>query len=407
VIQRSRDRVASAPAGVVSSPRTILLVPFADGIGDFVTMLPIVEAVCRRYPNATISVAASEHAELLLPDGRVQVRTPSWLRRPTSPTVVRYRWLISQRLVAALSDFALRRELGRFDLSINLFRTWERGMPFSRDWTPQVPARAGATHSLDFLAEQLDRWDVALPPARRTPRIAVRAYARDWAARRWHRDGLADRAVVGLVPASNMTIKQWPLERWAGLNDDLNAVGLRTVLFTPGPAHPANRLLDLSAPPPVPIQVGLDYVAAALERCSLVVAVDTGLLHMAAAVGTPYVGLFGPTNPLVTGPYDRSLGVCLVAPYPKGPRCRGCWKSFKYENDRCAARPSASCAALLDDATVFATALAVLERSAHPRADERRAVQSPFHSRRLAIASARTLSAEGVTSGRRDRSAGW
>jgi ADP-heptose:LPS heptosyltransferase len=87
----------------------------------------------------------------------------------------------------------------------------------------------------------------------------------------------------------------------------------------------------------------LDRAAALLARCSLVVGVDTGLLHIAAAVGTRYVGLFGPTNPLVTGPYDRSLGTTLVAPFAKQRACGGCWRQFKYIDDRCAALAHGSC----------------------------------------------------------------
>jgi ADP-heptose:LPS heptosyltransferase len=50
------------------------------------------------------------------------------------------------------------------------------------------------------------------------------------------------------------------------------------------------------------VHASLDRVAALLDRCDLVVGVDTGLLHMAGALGAPWVGLFGPTNPDVTGP---------------------------------------------------------------------------------------------------------
>src|SRR5262249_22536732 len=153
-------------------PSSILLVPFADGIGDFVNMLPIIEAVRERYRAARLTVAASEHTRHLLSDGAVAVVTPSWLRRETSPRLIRLRWLVSQRLVASASSIGLRTELGSFDMTINLFKAWEHGMPFARDWTPQVPARLGAVHTLDYLAERLAEWDIDLPPARRVPRLA-------------------------------------------------------------------------------------------------------------------------------------------------------------------------------------------------------------------------------------------
>lgn len=344
------------------APATILLVPFADGIGDFVNMLPIVEAVRARYPDARLTVAASGHARQLLPDDAVVVATPSWLRRgPTRPFVA-LRWLVSQRLVATASTLGLRGELGRFDLTINLFRTWEHGMAFARDWTPQVPARPGAIHTLDYLAEQLGAWDLELPPARRFPRLASTPDARARTATEWERLGLTGAPVVGLVPASNMAIKQWPLDSWVRLNDVLQRRGLRTVVFLPDPMHPCARLLELAGRPPAPFVGDLSQVAAGLERCRLVVGVDTGLLHMAAALGTPYVGLFGPTNPDVTGPYDRALGICLIAPFPKERRCTGCWESFKYEDDRCRVPSRGSCTTALDVGAVVASVDSLLAR---------------------------------------------
>jgi ADP-heptose:LPS heptosyltransferase len=53
----------------------------------------------------------------------------------------------------------------------------------------------------------------------------------------------------------------------------------------------------------------LHELAAVLQRCSLMVANDTGPLHLAAALGTPSLGLFGPTSARRNGPY--------------GPSCRG------------------------------------------------------------------------------------
>lgn len=344
-------------------PASILLVPFADGIGDFVNMLPIIAAVQARYPRARLAVAASQSARLLLPDDEVAILTPSWLRRQASPTVVRYRWLVSQRLVALLSSLALRRELGRFDLTINLFRAWEGGMAFQRDWTPQVPPRPGAVHTLDFLAERLAAWDVPLPPGSRAPRLAVRPEARVWASTFFHQQALGPVPVVGLVPASNMAIKQWPLPRWAELNDALRDRGFQTLALLPDQGHPAAGWSELTRRPPIVAVTDLARVAALLERCALVVAGDTGLLHMAAGVGTPYVGLFGPTNPAVTGPYDGALGRCLIAPFPKGPECRGCWKSFKYEDDRCRSFAEGSCAALLGGDVVLRASLDLLRSS--------------------------------------------
>jgi ADP-heptose:LPS heptosyltransferase len=129
------------------------------------------------------------------------------------------------------------------------------------------------------------------------------------------------------------------------------------------------------------LQEPLDRVAAVLARCTLAVGVDTGLLHLAAAVGTRYVGLFGPTNPRVTGPYvpgtgsaaERSAarqhaGETLVAPFAKTAACRGCWRQFKYIDDRCAALGTPSCMAHLQPGEVIAAALRQLGAACPPAA---------------------------------------
>src|SRR5262249_54999661 len=54
-----------------------------------------------------------------------------------------------------------------------------------------------------------------------------------------------------------------------------------------------------------------------LARCQLVVSHDSGVAHLAAAVGTTTLALFGPTDPFVWGP--RSAHACVLWPQPSGP----------------------------------------------------------------------------------------
>lgn len=340
---------------------SILVVPYADGIGDFVNMLPILGAIQRAKPRGSVAVAASERAGQLLPNESVRVITPSWLRRKTPPRLVRYRWLISQKFVSTLSGLALARELGRFDLTINLFREWEHGMPFSQTWTPRVDGPTDPVHTLDFLAERLTKWGVELPSSERAPSIAVRHPERIQALELFQRERLVGRPVVGLIPTSNMRIKHWTPAGWLQLHRALRDHGYRTVVLAENSQTAEVRALLGAPDPPLLVAQPLSTVAAVLERCSLAVGVDTGLLHMAAAVGTRYVGLFGPTNPAVTGPYASWLGESVVAPFPKGRACDDCWKMFKYENDRCATLASLGCTALIDGDVATRAALRQLD----------------------------------------------
>ena len=218
--------------------------------------------------------------------------------------------------------------------------------------------RRGRTRSTSWPTGSARRWASPIAPAERRPRVAVRPAAAEWAAGWWAAAGLTSRPVIGLAPASNMAIKRWPADRWARLADELAAVGWTPLVLLPPGDDPARRIVDLARARPAVVSAPLDRVAALQAHCRLVVGVDTGLLHLAAAVGTRYVGLFGPTNPAVTGPYARDLGRALVAPFAKAPACGGCWRHFKYEDDRCRAMRHDSCMAALPVEAVLAACLA-------------------------------------------------
>src|SRR3989304_586171 len=77
-------------------------------------------------------------------------------------------------------------------------------------------------------------------------------------------------------------------------------------------------------------KTGLLQLAALLERCQLLITNDTGTMHVAAAVGTPVVALFGSTNPTTTGPWghghtvvkkDVSCSPCLKRVCPTDHPC--------------------------------------------------------------------------------------
>lgn len=351
--------------GSSRSPQRILIIPFADGIGDFINMQPLVQAVSRRYPYADISVAASSYANYLVsPQQPVRIVTPSWFEKEPGPIAQSLRHFIPQIVLAWMAAPVLKRELDvEVDMVINTVLLWERNLDFPHYWTPQVPPRPGAVHTLDCIADAIEEeFGIYLPPAERFPKLHVRERSREWAADFIAREELQGVPLVALIPESNMLIKKWPPAHWAYLNDALQEKGYRTLLFADAKDCALSRqIMARTKRPPLMVSTRLDNVAALLERCSLAIGVDTGLLHMAAAVGTGWLGLFGPTNPEVTGPYDRRLGRGLVAPFVKVESCRNCWKSFKYEDDECHTLESRSCISFLDRNIVLESSLELLE----------------------------------------------
>jgi heptosyltransferase-3 len=112
-------------------------------------------------------------------------------------------------------------------------------------------------------------------------------------------------------------MREWPASYWRELAMMVAQQGL-DVVFTGGPAdvEKSRRLFEGVASDDSRIQdaagrYSLDETAALLERCASVVTVNTGVLHLAAAVNAPIVALHGPTNPVRWGPLSSNAEVLL------------------------------------------------------------------------------------------------
>lgn len=120
---------------------------------------------------------------------------------------------------------------------------------------------------------------------------------------------------VALVPGAAHATKRWPAGHWDALASLLHAGGIPAVVVgtpTEGDLIRADGIVRAAG-------AGLGVTAAVLRRAAVTVAGDTGLMHLATAVGTPVVALFGPTVPdLGYGPHGP--GAVLARDLP----CRPC-----------------------------------------------------------------------------------
>jgi heptosyltransferase-1 len=153
--------------------------------------------------------------------------------------------------------------------------------------------RALAAAALGYTVDGPPRWRLAAPP---TP-------------------GLPSGPYVVAVHATSRASKLWPEDRWRALLQHLAAAGLGCVLPWGADDERARseRLAEGIAGSQVPPRQSLNALAGLLASAELVVGVDTGLVHLAAALGTRTIALFTSTDPAgagvaLAGGHARDLG---------------------------------------------------------------------------------------------------
>ena len=127
----------------------------------------------------------------------------------------------------------------------------------------------------------------------------------------------AGEPFAALNPGAAWPNKRWPADRFGAVASALrDRAGLRSiVLWGPGEEALAYEVCDTSvgAARPAP-RTSLDDLIAILADAALVVSGDTGPLHLAAAAGTPIVGIYGPTDPARNGPWAEDDVVVSRSP---------------------------------------------------------------------------------------------
>ncbi len=182
----------------------------------------------------------------------------------------------------------------------------------------------GVVHRVERGLQLLRAADVPVSVARVSPAIAERDRA---AIDAWIREKNARHTVVCHIGTSAFgAIKRWPVEKWARVGALLSREGQRTVLFAWGPgereiAEAAARGAASDRVFAGPDTPRIGALAALVARASVVIGCDSGPLHLAAMMNAPVVGLYGPKDPAVYGPWcDRHVVVW------KGMPCSPCTK---------------------------------------------------------------------------------
>ena len=303
-----------------------VLVIRPSSLGDIVYALAVVADIRRHRPEAAIDwVAERGFAPLvaLCPDIRaiIPFALRRWRRAPFASATWRdigaFRRTLRAARYAAIVDLQeqvkgamiARTARGRrhgFDrASVReplATLAHDAHHPVPRDLHFVERSRRLVAAALGYVADGPPRWRFALPP----PPASQPA-----------------RPYVVLLTATSRADKLWPEPAWRALIQHFDRAGLATLLPWGGAEEEARvrRLAEAAPGAVVPPWLSLPDAAALLAGAELAVGVDTGFTHLAAALGTPTIGLFFATDPRVhgvacAGPHARDLGQAQRLPQP-------------------------------------------------------------------------------------------
>ncbi|AZO11887.1 MULTISPECIES: lipopolysaccharide heptosyltransferase II [unclassified Mesorhizobium] len=288
--------MAESPTILVIGPRWV---------GDMVMSQCLFSALKEQHPNAAIDVLA-----------------PGWAA-PLVKRMPEIRYQIDFPLMPGALEFGSRRRFGRllrgrYDIAYVLPGSWKSALiPFFA----RIPRRVGHLREMRYglltdivpLPDALKRrtarayFSLAQGGTFRAPQFIVDA---DNQAALLDRFGLASGKFVALMPGAEFgPAKRWPGEYYAELARAMMAKGLGVALL--GSKKDASVTGEIAALAPGAVDIAgktkledtIDLIAAA----KLAVSNDSGLMHVAAAVGTPIVAVYGSTSPENTPPLsDRS-----------------------------------------------------------------------------------------------------
>lgn len=287
----------------MTEPR--FLVVRLGSLGDIVHTFPAVAALRESFPNSEI----------------VWLTHPRWKALVESSELATEIWETETRSYASLREIIRRIRKKHFTTAVDYQGLWK---------SAALPFFGGVSARIGFSSETIREFGV---PILYTDRVQTTLHHiadqnGELSRHAGARNGVApvslavptiqevfvlqllsvariERYVV-LSPAGGWLSKCWPPDRYAALCRRIHsALGMRCVLnYGPGEEALVSAVKSASAEAdPIAYNGSLTQLMALLRNAACIVGGDTGPLHLAVALGTPAVAIFGPTDPARNGPY--------------------------------------------------------------------------------------------------------
>jgi heptosyltransferase-2 len=300
-----------------SGQRPILIVPYM-WIGDFVRCHSVVRVLNERFPGRPVDMLASK------------LTAPLTQFMPGVRKAVTFD--IPRKTAAFSENFTLAKLLREenYGTALIMPRKWKAAFA---PWWAGIPERTGVLGEARVLLLNDIRWDekvhkrmidqscalalpkgAALPGEWPLPQLVVsNAQAEEWRGRTNVTKGMK---AVALAPGSVGEAKRWPVAYYAEAAKQLVQSGVEVwIIGGPDEKPFAKEILEHAGQGVRDFTGGkLSDGVIALSLASAVVANDSGLLHVSAALGVAAIGMFGPTDPLRWAPINPVADIITHEP---------------------------------------------------------------------------------------------
>ncbi len=325
VLRAARTILFSTPYTSANSGRDKfrrILIVRTDRIGDVLLSTPVIKALRYNYPDAYIAMMVSPYAKDIV-EGN-----------PYLDKVIIYDKDGKHKSWQRSVKFARNLKKKKFDLAIVLHPTNRVHLV---TFFAGIPRRIGYNLKLGFLltdrikhAKQLGQKHeleynldlvrhLGIPAEDKTLFMPLKLESEKWAKELFKEEGLKETdKLLAIHPGASCPSKVWPNERFAQVADRLAEKYGFKILVVSGPKDIAlaQNVLGHLRYPAVNLagKTSVSQLASILKRCSLFISNDSGPVHVASAVGTPVISIFGRNQPGLsprrwgpTGKNDRVL----------------------------------------------------------------------------------------------------
>ena len=304
-----------------------MLILRLGAMGDILHALPAVTALRAAHPDWFLGWAVEPQWRGLLATENAVARGPAMPVADQLHIVPAKQW--GRRLLSAATIGDIRRvrqelRTARYDVCVDLqgamrsavLGKWAHprrliGEEKPREWAARYlfdePIPTKGTHVIEQAVEVANAVGREELPAM-LPWLPVSETAERYCDTQLA--ALGGRSFAILNPGAGWGAKRWPAERYGEVARALAARGFGVVINAgPGEETLAQEVNAASGNAGIALSPELDELIALTRRSSLVIAGDTGPLHLASALGKPVVGIFGPTDPARNGPYGMRAHV--------------------------------------------------------------------------------------------------